>query len=125
MLEYAAAAWAPWLSATSTRKLEKVQLEAVGDITGLVLSTHVEAVLAESQLSLFQRISKLFHSLKMTSALISHLPTIVVKPSSLHADSAGRGKTDATLNLAIIHFITSLSYHHLRLQITGSGRQKS
>ena len=50
MLEYAAAAWASWLSATSTSKLEKVHLEAARAITGLVRSTPVEAVLAESQL---------------------------------------------------------------------------
>ena len=50
MLEYAAASWPPWLSTISTRKLEKVQLETARSITGLVHSTQVEAVLAESQL---------------------------------------------------------------------------
>ena len=50
MLEYAAVAWAPLLSATSNSKLEKVQLEAARDITDLVRSTPVEAVLAISQL---------------------------------------------------------------------------
>ena len=49
MLEYVAAAWAPWLSATSASKLEKVQLESSRAITSLVCSTPVEAVLAESQ----------------------------------------------------------------------------
>ena len=50
MLEYTAAAWEPWLSSTSTSKLEKAQLEAVNAIIGLVRPTTVEAVLAESQL---------------------------------------------------------------------------
>ena len=49
MLSYATAAWAPWLSATSTSKLGNVQLEAARAITGLVLYTPVEDVLAESQ----------------------------------------------------------------------------
>ena len=47
MLECAAAACAPWLSATFTSKLEKVQLEAARTITGFVRSIPVEAVLAE------------------------------------------------------------------------------
>ena len=50
ILEYAAAAWAPWLSATSTRKLENVQLEAARAITGIFRPTPDEAVLAKSQL---------------------------------------------------------------------------
>ena len=47
-LNNAAAARPPWLSATSTNKLEKVQLVAARAITCLVRSTPVEAVLAES-----------------------------------------------------------------------------
>ena len=39
MHEYAAAAWAPWLSATSTSKLERVQLEVARAITGLIWGT--------------------------------------------------------------------------------------
>ena len=50
MLEYAAAAWTHSLSATTTSNLERVQLEAARAITGLVRSTPVEAVLAESKL---------------------------------------------------------------------------
>ena len=50
MLEYAAVAWALWLSATTTSILEKVHLEAARAITGLVRTTPVEAVLEESQL---------------------------------------------------------------------------
>ena len=49
MLEYAAAAWARWLSATSTSKHEKVQFEMARAITVLVRSTPVEAVIAEYQ----------------------------------------------------------------------------
>ena len=52
MFEYAAAARTPWLSATSTSKFEKVQLEAARVITGLVRSTQVEALPAKSQLPL-------------------------------------------------------------------------
>ena len=63
ILEYAAASWAPYLSATATSKLQNIQLEAARAITGLVRSTTVEAVLAESQLppisSYFQTISVL------------------------------------------------------------------
>ena len=50
MLEYAAVTWAPWLSATSTSLLEKIQMQAARAITGLVRSTQVEADHAESQL---------------------------------------------------------------------------
>ena len=50
MLEYVNAAWAPWLPATATIKLEKVQLEAIRAASGLVHSMSVEAVLVESQL---------------------------------------------------------------------------
>ena len=50
MLEYVATAWAPWLSATSTSKLDKVQLVTTRAITGHVRSMSVEAVLAESKL---------------------------------------------------------------------------
>ena len=50
MLEYAAATWAPWLSASSTSKFEKVQLEAARAITGLVRAAPDEAGLAVSQL---------------------------------------------------------------------------
>ena len=49
MLKYAAAAWEPWLLATSTSKLENVQLEAARAISGLVRFTPVETVLAEFQ----------------------------------------------------------------------------
>ena len=48
MLQYAAAAWVPWPSATTTRKLEKVQLEAARAIAVLIRSTPDEAV--ETQL---------------------------------------------------------------------------
>ena len=50
ILEYAASALTPWLSATSTSRLEKVQMGAARAITSLVRTTPVEAVLAESQL---------------------------------------------------------------------------
>ena len=72
MHEYAAAAWAPWLSANSTSKLEKVQLEAARTITNLVRSTQVEAVLAESQLP---PISTCFQPISLRKAEEwSHLP---------------------------------------------------
>ena len=88
MFEYTAAAWAPWLSATSTSKLEKVQLEAARDITSLVRSTPVEAVLAESHCLLFQCVCKPSPFLRLTSGPIFQQPTIVVKPYSPHADRA-------------------------------------
>ena len=63
VLEYAAAAWEPWLSATITSILQKVQLETARDNTSLFRSTTVEAVLAEYQLpsisTRFQKISLL------------------------------------------------------------------
>ena len=59
MIEYSAAAWASWLSATFTSKIENVQLWATRAITGLVRSTPVETVLALSQLPLYQPFSSL------------------------------------------------------------------
>ena len=65
MLQYAAAAaWSPWLSATTTSsKHENVQLVAARAITALVHSTPVEVVLVESQLppisTRFQTITQL------------------------------------------------------------------
>ena len=63
MLEYADAAWVSWLSASSSSKLEKVQLEAARDITGIIRSTTVVAVLTETQMppisTRFQTISLL------------------------------------------------------------------
>ena len=62
MLEYATVAWAPWLSATTTCKVERVQLEAARAIIGLVRSTPVETVLAESQLlTISTRLQTIFH----------------------------------------------------------------
>ena len=108
MLEYAGASRAHWLSAT-TSKLERVQLDATRAITGLVHSTPVEAVVAESKLS---PISKRFQTIiLLTSVPIIHQRSIVVKPSSPHADSAWRGKTGTTLNFSIL--INSISIPRL------------
>ena len=65
MLVYAAAARPPWLSATSTSKLVKVQMEAVRAIAGLVCSTPVDAVLAESKLP---HISMRFQAISLLTA---------------------------------------------------------
>ena len=58
VLEYAAAAWLPWLSTTTTKKHERLQLEVSGTIIGLFRSNPVEEFLAESKLALLQRAFK-------------------------------------------------------------------
>ena len=73
MIEYAAAAWPPWLSATSTIRLEKVQLEAARAITGLVHTIPVEAVLAESQLPPISMRIKTISILRADE--LAHLPS--------------------------------------------------
>ena len=54
-----------------------------------------------SSCSLFQCVSKPSHTKKLTRGPIFHLPTIVVQPSSPHADSAWWGKTCAALNFTV------------------------
>ena len=74
MLECAAADWSPWLSATSTSKLEQVQLDAALAITGLVIFDPVEAVTSES---LLPTISTRFLTITLLKADAFHQPTIV------------------------------------------------
>ena len=50
VLEYAASVLAPWLSATTDSKRERVQLHTAIAITGLVSPTQVESVLGEDPL---------------------------------------------------------------------------
>ena len=86
LFEYAARA--PWLSATYTSKLEKVQLKAARAFNDLACSTTFEAVYVESQLP---HISTRFITISFQDLSIGpifHQPTIVVKPSLPHADSA-------------------------------------
>ena len=51
VIEYAIAAWAPWLSATAPISLERLHLEAAVAIISLVRSTPVKAAFAENQLT--------------------------------------------------------------------------
>ena len=48
--EYAAPAWAPWISKSNANKLERAQLSAARQITGNVRSTPVQIVLQEAGL---------------------------------------------------------------------------
>ena len=48
--EYAAPAWAPWLSETSRQNLERAQLKAARHITGNIASTPTQLVLKEAGL---------------------------------------------------------------------------
>ena len=50
-VEYAAAAWLPWVSSSTMEKLETCQRFAERTITGQVKTTPVEAILAENNLS--------------------------------------------------------------------------
>ena len=61
MVEYTAATWATWPSATTTSKLERVQLAAAMVITGLVFHTPVEADLTEVWLPHFNTFPNHFH----------------------------------------------------------------
>ena len=48
--EYAAPAWAPWISETSRQNLERAQLKAARHITGNIASTPTQLVLKEAGL---------------------------------------------------------------------------
>ena len=50
MAEYAAPAWAPWISETSRQNLERAQLKAARHITGNIASTPTQLVLKEAGL---------------------------------------------------------------------------
>ena len=50
ILEYAAPAWAPWVSDTAIQNLERIQNEAGRIITGAVVSTPIDCIREESKL---------------------------------------------------------------------------
>ena len=93
MLEYAAAAWTPWLSPpTSLRKFSWWRPEPL------------PAFSFQPHLKQFPRNpcgSKPSPIKKQRSGSIIHQPTIDVTRYSPHADSARRGKTGATLNFSV------------------------
>ena len=98
VLEYAAAACEPWLSAT-TSKIERLKLEAARAINGLVRSTPVETVLAEVHLP---PISKRNPYYDLTSCPIFHPRTIVVKLPLPPAESSRGEWSGASLNFPVL-----------------------
>ena len=61
-MDYAAAAWQPWLSETQMQKLERAQNKALRIVTGQYNSTPVEALRLESGI-----VSYRTHSKRLTS----------------------------------------------------------
>ena len=111
MLEYAAAAWASWMSTTITSKREKVQLEATRAIIGLVRSTPVETVLVESQRP---PISMHFQTISLLKAdECAHLPPVYDRRQTLFTTFKQGLKRKDRRNTQFFH----LNQHGLKPQL--------
>ena len=109
--EYAAASWTPWLSATTTSKLERVQLEAVRSITGKFRSTPVDAVLTEYKLP---PISTSFQTISLLKAdEWAHLPPTDDRHQTLFTTCRQHLKNKDWRNTQLSVFINSISINSI------------